>query len=313
MRTHITAVAASVLLLAPVAFATDDEVTALKAKSFEIPDSAGIKMLRIEAGGFTMGSPQGEVARGEDEAQHMVMISKPFYMAETEITQDQYLPVMVPNYKPLFVRAAMFEHSLPEAHQGGPMITESRYLGPTAKNPMDGVTWQKAEEFCTILTAKECKAGRLPEGYAYRLPTEAEWEYACRAGTEGPFNVDGDLMTFSWGPDVPQLKWTKPVKGGRTPNAWGLYDMHGNVYEWCLDWYGPYDAKMDRDPLGPDKGEQKVARGGSWGSGRKQGTDSSDAVLLRNMRSASRNRFPPANPYSIVGFRVVLAPQVEGK
>lgn len=312
MKAHTTILAALAMLLAHAASAAERNIKTLQAKSFEIPDSAGVTMLRIEAGSFLMGSPQEEVARGADEVQHKVTISRPFYMAQTEITQDQYLPVMVPNYKPLFIRAAAFGHSLPEVHQGGPAITESQYLGPTEKNPMDGVTWQKSVKFCKVLTEKERKAERLPEGYAYRLPTEAEWEYACRAGTAGPFNVEGDLKTFCWGPDVPTLKWHKPVKGRRIANAFGLYDMHGNVYEWCLDWYGPYDTKSAKDPTGPAGGEQKVARGGSWGSGRPQGEDKSDAVRLRYMRSASRNRFPPQRPYSIVGFRPVLAPRVGG-
>lgn len=308
-----TAVAATLICGAALAA---DSITSLRATSVEIPGSVGIVMKLIPAGSFVMGSPEDEVARGKDEAQHMVRISRPFYMAETEITQDQYLPVMSPNYKPMFIRAAHYDHSLPEVHQGGPIITESKYLGPTHKNPMDGVTWSKAMAFCRILTAKERAAGRLPGGYEYRLPTEAEWEYACRAGTTGPFGVDGRLPQFSWGPDVPTLKWTSPVKRRRKPNAWGLYDMHGNVYEWCLDWYGPYPstpsgkAKDQVDPTGPVAGEQRVARGGSWGSGRPQGDDRSDAVRLRYMRSASRNRFPPQRLYPIVGFRVALAPAV---
>lgn len=302
---------AALVLLESTAFAAEDDIKTLKPGSFEIPDSGGVRMMRIEAGSFTMGSPKEEVARGEDEVPHKVTISRPFYMAEAEITQDQYLPVMVPDYEPLFIRAAAFEHSLPEVHQGGPLITESKYLGPTEKNPMDGVTWEKAVAFCKLLTEKERKAGRLPEGYVYRLPTEAEWEYACRAGTEEAFNMQGSLGRFCWGPDVATLRWTAPVKAGRKPNAWGLYDMHGNVYEWCLDWYGLYDAKDVKDPTGPAAGQQRVARGGSWASGRAQGENKSDAVRLRYMRSASRNRFPPQRPYSIVGFRPVLAPEVE--
>ncbi len=308
MKTHTTTLAAFVLLSAQAAFAVDDGITLLKTNSFEIPDSTGITMIRIEAGRFLMGSPREEVARAEDEVQHVVTISKPFYMAETEITQDQYLPVMSPDYKPVFIRAAAFGHSLPEVHQNGPFITESAYLGPTDKNPMDGVSWPKAVEFCRILTGKERKAGRLPEGYVYRLPTEAEWEYACRAGTGGPFNVEENLTSFCWGPDVGKTKWTKPVKGRYIPNAWGLYDMHGNVYEWCHDWYTSYDTNDLTDPAGSAEGEQKVARGGSWNSGRPQGDDNSDAVRLRYMRSASRNRFPPDRPLAIIGFRPVLAP-----
>ena len=298
--------AAALLVCAPLYAAHTPP--AFDAPSFTIPDSHGITMVRIEPGTFTMGSPAGEVGRGDDESLHTVTLSKPFYMAETEITQDQYLPVMVPDYTPIFIRQAAYEHSLPELHQGGPYVTESKYLGPTDKNPMEGISWAQAVEFCRELTRKEARAGRVPAGYAYRLPTEAEWEYACRAGTTGAFNTAGNLKYFCWGPDVGILKWTAPVKGERTANAWGLYDMHGNVYEWCLDWYGPYSRSDSIDPTGPARGNQKVARGGSWMSGVPLGEDDSDAVRLRYMRAASRNRFPPGRPLSIIGFRPVLAP-----
>ena len=244
------------------------------------------------------------------EVEHSVTISRPFYMAETEVSQEQYIPAMIPDYEPMFIRAAPYGHSVPEVHSGGPFVTESKYLGDTSKHPMEGVVWAKAVEFCEKLTEKERKAGRLPEGYVYRLPTEAEWEYACRAGTEGPFNTEGMLKYFSWGPNVGRLRWTDKVKGGRKPNAWGLYDMHGNVYEWCLDCYGPYGKQNQKDPTGPAEGEQKVARGGSWQSGKRDGAEHDPAKEVRFMRSGSRNRFLRDLPLGIIGFRVILGPEL---
>jgi formylglycine-generating enzyme required for sulfatase activity len=286
-----------------------ESILALKAVSFEVPDSMGIRMIRIEKGTVTMGSPADEPGRSDDEQEHTVTISRPFYMAETEVTQEQYIPVVIPDYKPMFILAAAYGFSLPEVHSGGPFNTVSRNIIDSSKHPMEGVVWEKAVEFCNKITERERKPGRLPEGYVYRLPTEAEWEYACRAGSTGRFNVEGDLNGLAVA--GPNLENTKPVREGRKPNAWGLYDMHGNVYELCLDWYGPYNSGEVADPVGPATGEKKVARGGCYLSGKLDARTPNPDKDQRCLRSAARGKFLPDFPLGILGFRPVLAPVVQ--
>jgi len=195
------------------------------------------------------------------------------------------------------------------------------------QHPMECVTWRKAMEFCRKVTQRERKAGRLPKGYVYRLPTEAEWEYACRAGSKGSYNVEGDGDKKDHLKSPAYLKSFANVGAGKTmnvgqrkPNAWGLYDMHGNVYEWCLDWYGPYPAGEVKDPTGPAEGKKRVARGGCFNG---PAPHSPPGVIARAdsfsgigpfLRSASRYKFDPdVNFYAILGFRVVLAPEVGAK
>ncbi len=283
----------------------------LKVESFSIIDSEGIKMIRIEPGTFVMGSPESEPGRHPDEIPHQVAITKAFYMAKTEITQQQYIPVMIPNYDPLFISAAGWEHSLPEVHCGGPFFTYSKYYGKRENCPMEGVTWFRAVEFCQKLTEKERRAGRLPEGYVYRLPTEAEWEYACRAGTAAPFNAKG-IQGQLFGED--RKGRPIPVKENGHPNTWGLYDMHGNVYEWCLDDYAPYERDDQIDPVGVAPGARKVARGGAYLSGCRidnvKEPHEDPAARVRFLRSAARNKFLPDVPLGIIGFRIVLAPKI---
>ncbi|MCX6346202.1 MAG: SUMF1/EgtB/PvdO family nonheme iron enzyme [Armatimonadetes bacterium] len=301
-----TALLIGALSMLPIYPARAQDVLAQKA--FEIPDSLGIRMLRIEKGTVTMGSPAAEAGRWDDEKQHTVTISRPFYMAETEITQEQYIPVIIPTYKPFFINAAAYGLSLPEVDRGGPFNTVSRNILDSAKHPMEGVIWGKAVEFCNKITEREKNAGRLPDGYIYRLPTEAEWEYACRAGSTALFNVEGAINTFSVA--GPNLENTKLVKEGRKPNAWGLYDMHGNVYEWCMDWYSSYDDSQTLDPTGPANGEKKVARGGCYLSGKLDGRAPNPTIDQRCLRSAYRGKFLPDFPMPIIGFRIVLAPDL---
>ncbi len=334
--THLLALACAVLLPAGVVGADDAtqerlDVAAVKsfaAPSFLVPKSGGIRMVLIKPGTFTMGSPPSEVGRGDDETQHEVTISKPFYMAETETTHAQYLPIMWPSFRPILVGRGRYGYSVPELHQGGSFLTIERQRRDLSRRAMDGMTWEDAVEFGRKVTAIERAAGRLPEGYVYRLPTEAEWEYACRAGTTGPFNVEVDkLLLFAVCGGFagcngdrfhlpPPLHGDAPqeVAGARRPNARGLYDMHGNLYEWCHDWYGPYPKGPVTDPIGPAEpsiAERRVARGGCFLSGQAaQYLGDVPGVAVRYLRSASRNAFRRDHQMRINGVRLVLAPEI---
>ena len=179
---------------------------------------------------------------------------------------------------------------------------------------METVSWSDEMNYCGQLTQQEQAAGRLPGGWVYRLPTESEWEYACRAGTTTAFHYGnalrngmanfytyceydagvGSIITNTTG--IGYLGRTTAV-GSYQPNAWGLYDMHGNVWEWCRDWYGTYPTGSVSDPQGPDSGSICVLLGG--GGWRTHG---------RYCRSAYRYYFYPSDRYTDIGFRVVLAP-----
>jgi formylglycine-generating enzyme required for sulfatase activity len=211
-------------------------------KSFITPfNSLGMHFVRIPAGIFTMGSPSDEPGRDSDEGpQHQVTLTKSFYMQKTEVTQAQWEAVMGSN---------------PSFHTGCPTC------------PVDGVSWNKVQEFIA-------KMNQRGEG-TYSLPTEAQWEYAARAGSTTAFYNGGikeysDMGACNYDPNLDVIGWycynsdgdTHPVEQ-KTPNAWGLYDMSGNVEEWCQDWYGSYPSGAVTDPTGPATGFCRVARGGS--------------------------------------------------
>jgi formylglycine-generating enzyme required for sulfatase activity len=243
------------------------------AQSSQTVSWLGLELVKIEPGTFLMGSLSREAGRYDDEGpQTQVTISKGFSMGKYEVTQGQYEAVMGTN---------------PSNSKGDKNL------------PVETVSWDEATNFCTRLTAQERQAGRLPVGYVYRLPTEAEWEYACRARTTTRFSYGDDpqyaqLGEYAWYFGNSGNK-THPV-GTRKPNAWGLYDMHGNVWEWCLDWFGTYPGGSVTNPEGPGSGSYRVLRGGSWFN------------VGRNCRSADRYHDTPGNRYYGIGFRPVLAP-----
>jgi len=210
-------IAAMALAVASVALARDSvsDMKALKTPEWTVP-SVQMKMRLIPPGTFLMGSPKDEMCRRDDETQHEVTISRPFYMGIYEVTQRQFYKLMMPEdydyeawqYKrgPVADGAA-FHYRVDNGgaafhyrvDNGGRILTGNNALGGALllDNPMECVSWHRACEFCQKLTETERKAGRLPAGYVYRLPTEAEWEYACRAGTIGPYNVEADYTKLS--------------------------------------------------------------------------------------------------------------------
>ena len=298
---------------------------AFRSKEWTVPTLA-MKMNRIPAGTFKMGSPASEKLRQDNETPHHVTISKPFYMGVYEVTQAQFYKLMLPAdfdhagwtfYRgPFWKGTAVHYRRMPD---GGFNDFKGAELQP--EHPMECVAWGRALDFCEKLTEIESKAGRLPAGYEYRLPTEAEWEYACRAGTDTPFNladVDFDqiqkiyetekddgkykgVLSFAYVSE-PNKRWsiTDKVGGNRKPNAWGLYDMHGNVSEWCLDTMKPYSAEAQKDPVVLGGSGGKVIRGGSIGA------------PPRFLRSAARFAVPrDVDYYGMLGLRLVLGPKVE--
>ena len=191
-----------------------------------VTNSIGMKFVWIPPGNFVMGSPKEEKGRGSDEIQHKVTLTKGFYMGVYTVTQEQWKEVMGNN--------------------------PSRFV---EKNlPVDSVSWFGCQEFIKKLREKDKRL--------YRLPTEAEWEYACRAGTTTPFHF-GEKISVEIANVGRYRDRTTPV-GSFPANAWGLYDMHANVQQWCQDWYGDYPQEDVADPQGPNKGKERVLRGGSW-------------------------------------------------
>ncbi len=317
----IAVVAMSITLSVTVRAATPDarEIVSMQAKEFALPDA--IEMVKIPAGKFVMGSPKGEVGRGEDETERTITISEPFYMAKHEINQKQYVPMMRPNYEPIFFRKGAWNFSLPELHQHGPYTPgdPETHLRSLTEKPMEGVSWKYAVEFCEKLTAREKAAGRLPKGYEYRLPTEAEWEYACRAGTIGAFNDEQVAKTV----DAIGTRQVEIVTGkakgsdgiqneGGVANTFGLEDMHMGMLEWVLDDYAPYQGSEAADPVAFTDGKSKVIRGGFDNfyedPSPKGRVYTEPNEWRRYVRSASRGHLMPGMPYPFVGLRPVLAP-----
>ena len=254
----------------PLSTAQAKECQQAWAKHLDLPvetaNSLGIKLSLIPPGDCTMGSPPDEEWHRDDEVLHRVTLTKAFYMGTTEVTQGQWKAIMGEN----------------------PSFFEDDDL------PVETVTWEQAAEFCRKLSRKE--------GKTYRLATEAEWEYACRAGTTTAFhtgptitpqqsNYDG---TYKYG-DGPKGPFRETTTAGNTfaPNAWGLHDMHGNVWEWCADWYAEYPKGNATDPTGPSEGTTRIFRGGCW--------INFPAVC----RSANRAKVPPVSWNFHLGFRVV--------
>jgi formylglycine-generating enzyme required for sulfatase activity len=204
---------------------------------------------------------------------HTVTVSHDFWLGKYEVTQREYHAVTGIN---------------PSHFKEDPDC------------PVEKVRWTEAAAFCRAVTERERQAHHLPTGYEYRLPTEAEWEYACRAGTTNLYSFGDDPTVagqFAWTLENSDGK-THPV-GQKLPNPWGLHDVHGNAWEWCSDWFAPFPTSDTRDPIGPGTGTFKVFRGGGW----------NNAVELA--RSANRFMMSPTNGIYFVGFRLALGPVLQ--
>jgi formylglycine-generating enzyme required for sulfatase activity len=245
-------------------------VTVTGNRTVDLNATVAMDMIWCPPGTFTMGSPTTEAGRGTNETEHNVTLTKGFYLGKYEVTQTQYEAVMTGNTDSL-------------------SPTPSKW--PNNPNrPVEKVSWEDAQIFLTRMNAQQ--SANIPPGWAYVLPTEAQWEYACRAGT---------TTMYSWGNDINSSRANYDQNIGQTVNAgqyganpWGFFDMHGNVWEWVSDWMANYFTGTQTDPEGPASGSPRVMRGGSWKDG---------APFLR---SARRFDLIPSLLDKNIGFRVSL-------
>jgi formylglycine-generating enzyme required for sulfatase activity len=235
----------------------------------KISNSMGMKFVYVPPGSFLRGSPVDEPGRESDEKQQLVTLSNGYYMQATEVTQEQWKAVM--GTLPLYI------------------------IKCNEKCPIERVSWDDVQEFIITLN-------KIEGSHNYRLPTEAEWEYSSRAGSKTSFS-NGEISVLTCDNDIKldELGWYcgnsknsphHPV-AQKTPNAWGLYDMHGSVWEWCSDWYDQYPSESLTNPIGPSDGMERVMRGGGI------------ADDARSCRSANRHSLRPDIIFSNIGFRIV--------
>jgi formylglycine-generating enzyme required for sulfatase activity len=259
---------------------TTRTVTVTGSHTVDLNATVAMDMIWCPPGTFIMGSPTTEVGRGTNETEHNVSLTKGFYLGKYEVTQAQYEAVMTGNTKSLSATPSQWPNN--------------------PSRPVEKVSWDDVQVFLVRLNAAEQGAGRLPSGWKYVLPTESQWEYACRAGTNTMYSWGNDINStranYNWDGGVNDgndYKQTRDV-GKYDPNPWGFFDMHGNVYEWTADWYQSlYPTGYPVvDPIGPASGSQRVRRGGSWSTG---GTF---------LRSAEHGGNAPHIRVSHFGFRV---------
>lgn len=275
----------------------------------ERTNGLGMPLVLIPAGEFTMGSANGQP---NERPEHRVLLTESFYLGQHEVTQEQFRR---------FVEATKYKTTA-ERDGGAKVWTDGRWdvdesaswksVFVGARRPVVAVTWHDAVAFCQWLTESERKSGQLASNEEYRLPTEAQWEWAARAGTNDTYFGTADRARVCEFGNVPDRAadeagfgrsfvpcnddvgiGTAPV-GAFAPNAWGLHDMMGNVWEWVRDGYEPYHRAAALDPEGPDVAEQRVVRGGSW-SGKISG-----------LRVTHRDAYVPDLRGGAVGFRVAL-------
>jgi formylglycine-generating enzyme required for sulfatase activity len=262
-------------------------------RAVSVPAPADTNLVFIQPGTFMMGSPTNEAERDASETQHTVTISRGFWMGKYLVTQGDYFAVVGSN-------PSFFDGVAPNGTNYGTDLTR----------PVESLGWFDATNYCAMRTQQERAGGLIPTNYVYRLPTESEWEYAARAGTTTAFYLGSGLHSgqgnfdgqYEYDVSVGTINNSSGIYLGQTTavgsyaaNGWGLYDMIGNVSEWCQDWYGEYPAGSVTDPQGAATGRIRVVRGGRW------------LFFAVGCRSANRNGGFPEGGGNAVGFRVVLA------
>ena len=253
-------------------------------------------MRRIEPGTFNMGSPSGELGRESDETQHSVAITEPYYIAVFETTQKQYKDITGADHNRVHVGDTLPDEYICYRELRGDQLGAQWPSGSDVD-----ATYQGKPTFFYALREK------FNNNFLFDLPTEAMWEYACRAGSTTALNNNTDLSSAAEDPNMNAVGWylynaanQTYAPGQKVPNAWGLYDMHGNVWEWCLDWYAGFDGADEADPKGPLSGDTRVIKSGSW------------YQYAQSCRSAERRGNPDWHPGDdYIGFRIALLPPVK--
>ncbi len=276
------------------------EFSKASALPVEVENSLGIRLRLIPPGSYVMGSPETETERWEGESQHTVNVYLPFYMSVCEITQEQWSKLMPENpsysHAPVLPKNTVFISAVRAKAAAAAIDVRGQ--------PVEEVTWADTLAFAKALAEKEnVRVG------TYRLPFEAEWEYACRAGTKSAFCFGDDPLRLEHYADFVENNARQPnVVGRRLPNAYGLFDLHGNVWEWCMDKFAPYPRDPGAPPPPPalldsfkEFTEYRVIRGGNW------------CTKAEDSRSATRSRLPPLSHGNMLGFRLVrLIPEYKG-
>jgi len=285
-----------------------------KPWNIPLPGNTSLPMAWIPPGTFVMGSPETEPGRKSDESpQTTVTLTKGYWLGNTEVTIGEWKAVTGQSLRDKVIKVLndetlydfdgrkMKERDFMHFDKNDP---DKIMANQDDRLPMYFVSWNEAMDFCHKLTEQERAQGRLPANYVYTLPTEAQWEYACRAGTTGATYSDGNLDDIAWYVKNSFIGYTgkglgNPPAGPRAlgekqPNKLGMQDILGNIWEWCRDWYGPYPGGNVTDPTGAETGNYKVNRGGSFGSG------------ANDERSANRAKNPPNEDSAYRGFRIAL-------
>ena len=285
-----------------------------KPWNIPLPGNTSLPMAWIPPGTFVMGSPETEPGRKSDESpQTTVTLTKGYWLGNTEVTIGEWKAVTGQSLRDKVIKVLndetlydfdgrkMKERDFMHFDKNDP---DKIMANQDDRLPMYFVSWNEAMDFCHKLTEQGRAQGGLPANYVYTLPTEAQWEYACRAGTTGATYSDGNLDDIAWYvknsfKDYTGKGLSNPPAGPRDvgeklPNKWGTQDILGNIWEWCRDWYGPYPGGNVTDPVGPETGSYKVNRGGSFGSG------------ANDERSANRAKNPPNEDSAYRGFRIAL-------